>query len=266
MFMLKEILTIIASIFIISSFAQKGEDDRRSAGGNIIDKYGKPVSYAHIRNKSQKEGCIGDLYGNFHTEVFPGDSLEITAVSYCKVIILIPEDFSGKHYPLSVIMFPDTVLLKEIAVHPWPATYSQLRKRFLEVEVEDPAEKLDLHLPSCKDIAAMNRTPGEPGQIGLYSGTSPISLLYNIYSHEARSKKLYAKALNYEKAEKRYNRSLVRTVTRLKNEDDITKFMEFCALQVKFILESTDYELYAAILNCYNEFCESGFRPSEDDE
>jgi hypothetical protein len=49
----------------------------------------------------------------------------------------------------------------------------------------------------------------------------------------------------------------------LKNEDDIKNFMEFCALQIKFILESTDYELYAAILNCYDEYCKAGFQPAQ---
>lgn len=264
--MLKTALTIITSVLIISSFAQSGEENRMIFSGTVTDPNNKPVPYAHIQNKGQHEGWISDLYGNFRASAVPGDSLEITAISYHKVHIFVPADYPGNHYVAEITMIPDTVLLKEIAIYPWPATYSQLKQKFMEVEVKDPASELDLNIPTPKDIAAMNRTPGEPGQIGLYSGTSPISMLYNKYSKEAKSKKLYAEAVNREKAEKRYNRSVVKRVTGLKNEDDITKFMEFCALQIRFILESTDYELYAAILNCYNDFCETGFKPSEDDK
>ena len=59
-----------------------------------------------------------------------------------------------------------------------------------------------------------------------------------------------------ETAGKRYNKEVVSHITGLKDEDQIRKFMEFCALQIKFILESTDYELYAAILGCYKEYCQ----------
>jgi hypothetical protein len=72
--------------------------------------------------------------------------------------------------------------------------------------------------------------------------------------------------MNKERAEKRYNKALVSRITGLKTEDDLKKFMQFCALQIKFILESTDYELYAAISNCYDEYCRAGFQPDQSGE
>jgi hypothetical protein len=262
--MQKCILSLILVFSALSSLAQTGELKRVSVNGTVSDTKNKPVAYAHILNTQRNEGWISDLYGNFKTSAYPGDTLEISSLSFHPVWFVIPEYIHGYEYQADIIMQPDTIQLKEIAIYPWPATLSQLKKEFMKVEVNDPADEIDLHLPSLADIKAMNRTPGIPGQIGLYSGSSPISLLYNQFSREARSKRLYSEVLKREKAEKRYNRTVVTRVTGLKNEDDIRKFMEFCALQVKFILESTDYELYAAILNCYDDFCDSGFQPSVD--
>ena len=106
----------------------------------------------------------------------------------------------------------------------------------------------------------------EPGQIGLYSGPGPVSILYEQFSKEGRSRRMYAEFLRKDKAWTRYNSTVVSKITGLKNEDDIQKFMQFCALQIKFILESTDYELYAAILNCYDEYCRAGFQPDQSGE
>jgi len=262
--MWKSILSLLFVLIAIVSIAQTGELKRVSVKGTIFDTKNKPIAYAHILNEQRNEGWISDLYGNFQTSAYPGDTLEISALSFHPVWFPIPGYIQGSEYQADIILQPDTVQLKEIAIYPWPATLSQLKREFMDVAVNDPADEIDLHLPSLADIKAMNRTPGEPGQIGLYSGTSPISLLYNQFSREARSRRLYSEVLKHEKAEKRYNRSVVARVTGLKNEDDILKFMEFCALQVKFILESNDYELYAAILNCYDEYCQSGFQPSGD--
>ena len=256
--MIRILVTFFTSLCLLSAFSQTGDREKVRIEGEILDARQNPVSYAHILSKPGNDGWVGDYYGKFRVEVFPGDTLIFSAISFHHVLLLVPEDAKTRPYNFSITMHDDTVRLKELVIHPWPATYEQLRRDFMKVEIDDPAADLDLHMPSMKEIAAMNRTPGVPGQIGLYSGSGPFSLIYDQFSKEARSKRLYAEVMKKEKAEKRYNRALVTRITGLKTEDDIEKFMEFCALQVKFILESTDYELYAAILNCYNDFCKAG--------
>jgi len=222
----------------------------------------RPVSYAHIIEKSSDEGWVGDYYGNFRAAVYPGDTLIISAVSYHHALVNIPSDINNLEYHIEVIMQQDTVQLKELVIYPWPATYSQLKKDFLKVEIEDPMADVDLHLPSPEELKMLSYSL--EGGFGLK--VPVISMLYNKYSKEARFKRDYADAMKMEKAYSRYNRTVVSKITGLKNEDDIQKFMQFCALQIKFILESTDYELYAAILNCYDEYCSAGFQPGQSGE
>jgi hypothetical protein len=146
----------------------------------------------------------------------------------------------------------DSIDLTKLGIHPWPATWEQFKKEFMEVKVEDPMANLDLHLPSPEEL----RNYAYP--CGGIRMQGPISYLYDQFSREARSKKTYADLMIKEKVSKRYNKEVVAKVTGMTNEDEIKKFMEFCALQIQFILESTDYELYAAIMNCYSEFCKTG--------
>jgi hypothetical protein len=239
----------------VSSFTQTGEDGRILVKGEIKDQNLKPVSYSHILLKSRNEGCVGDYYGNFRIDVFPGDTLVFSAVSYHHAVIPVPDSIISLEYCINVILQQDTVYLKELVVYPWPSTYEQFREEFIEMEIEDPIADLHLNLPSPEEMRNLARPQG-----GLVM-PGPFSILYDQFSKEARSKRTYAELMRKDKADKRYNRIVVSRITGLKDEDEIIKFMHFCSLQIKFILESTDYELYAAILDCYHDFCKFELGP-----
>jgi hypothetical protein len=255
--MLKTLLTTISFFCLLAIRAQVAEPERIRVEGEIKDAKQNPVSYAHILSKSTHTGWVGDFYGKFRIEVSPGDTLIISAISFHHAIILIPGEVKENPHSLIITLLNDTVNLKELVVRPWPGTYEQLRQEFMKVEVVDPLANLDLHLPSPEELKMS--TYSLEGGFGLRLPL--ISMIYNQFSKEAKFKNNYVEAVNREKAYSRYNKALITKITGIKNEEDIRKFMEFCALQVKFILECSDYELYAAILNCYDDFCNTGFIP-----
>lgn len=177
-----------------------------------------------------------DSAASLHHFIIPKSGTIISAGNYYK-------DF----------MHAKTIKLKDLAGTPWPATYEQFKKEFLELEVEDPLANLDLHLPSPEEMRMLSYSL--EGGFGLRLPL--ISMLYDQFSKEARSKEIYAGLIIKDKAATRYNKDVVSRITGITDEDELKKFMEFCALQIQFILESTDYELYAAIMDCYGEFRKS---------
>lgn len=157
---------------------------------------------------------------------------------------IIPADNFYKYYLQTKTINPGD------SVHaPWPATYEEFKKAFIEMVIQDPLENLDLHLPSPAEMRNLAYSQGGIVMPG------PISMLYDQFSKEARSKRIYADLMKKERADVRYNNVLITRVTGIKHEDEIKKFKDFCVLQVQFILDASDYELYAAIMNCYAEFC-----------
>ena len=253
-------LLVIFLFFCATVFSQTTDEKRVLIRGVIKDSLQNPVSYAHILSKIRNEGFISDYYGTFRAYVMPGDTLITSAVSYRHALIVIPDEITGSEYLAEVILQEDIVELNEIIVRPWPATLELLKQEFMEVEIEDPIAHLDLHLP----------TPEELRNLAYPSGgivvEGPISALYNRYSKEAKSKRIYTELMLKESAGNRYNKEVVSKITGLKSEDQVRKFMEYCALQIKFILESSDYELYAAILGCYKEYCAKDLGPDHPGE
>jgi hypothetical protein len=260
--MMRKLLPGIFLLFFITGYTQNIDNKRITFQGAIKDSANNPVSYAHILVKNRNEGCVGDYYGNFKLPVFPGDTLIISAVPYYHSTLIIPRSPINDDYLAEVILHQKVVYLKEISVSPWPATYEQLKRDFMKVEVEDPLASLDLHLPSPEELKMLSYSL--EGGFGVK--VPLISMIYNQFSREEKMRQDYNEAMNREKAYKRYNSQLVARITGIKNTDELGEFMAFCALQIKFILESTDYELYAAILNCYDEFCKEGLHKGTDDE
>jgi hypothetical protein len=250
--MLKRLIALCICLYTLNSVAQTGGVERILIEGEIKDASQQPVSYAHILVKSRNEGVVGDYDGKFRIGVLPGDTLIISAISFDHVIIPITSatTISGNH--INVCMQTKTVNLKELVVHPWPSTFEEFKEEFLKLEVEDPLANLKLVLP----------TPGEMRNLayplGGFVAKGPVSLLYDQFSKEARSKRLYAGLMRKDRAAVRYNNTLIAKITGIKDEDEIKKFIDFCALQIQFILDSSDYELYAAIMGCYDEFCKTG--------
>jgi hypothetical protein len=157
---------------------------------------------------------------------------------------IIPADNFYKYYLQTKTINPGD------SVHTmWPATYEEFKKAFIALEVEDPLANLDLHLPSPAEM----RNLAYGGYIAVSKG--PVSMLYDQFSKEARAKRIYADLLKKERAAVRYNNVLITRITGIKDEDKIREFIDFCALPVQFILNSSDYEIYAAIMNCYEVFC-----------
>ncbi len=248
-----KILLILFACLSLGLYSQVTEDHKVYISGVIKDSTMNPVSYAHILTMSGKSGWVSDYYGTFRAVAEPGDTLVISAVPFHRAFLVIPHLENGNQYIAEIILQKQTVDLDEIVIRPFPATYEELKQEFMEIEIDDPvAINIQPYLPTPEELRNLAYPQGGITMKG------PVSTIYDQFSREAKSKKLYAELLQKEKAAARYNKVIVARITGLKNDDEIRKFMEFCALQIKFILESSEYELYAAILGCFNDYCERG--------
>lgn len=244
-------LTCLLIIFTLVLNAQEQSQARINVTGDIKDREGAPVSYAHILIKARNEGTVGNYYGSFAIPAFPGDTLTISAISYHDAHIIVPSGFLLTEYPVAIFMSRDTVRLKEVVIHPWPATLEKLKESLLNIEIRDPVgENITPYLPTPQELKALAHPPG-----AIIALPGPFSLMYERFSKEARQKKAYADVTRKESAAKKYNPAVIARVTGLKNTGEIIKFIEFCALETDFILEATEYELYAAIIECYQDYC-----------
>jgi hypothetical protein len=250
--MIKEFFIISFILLSLPSFSQDEERKPVRIHGRIVDSYNLPVSFAHIYNRHRNTGTISDYYGTFNIGSYPGDTLTVSALAYKPLDFVVPDTIRVSRFSYELILEPDTVMLKEQTIYPWPETYEEFRAEILDARPIYEIPKA-LMIPWFARGELTNYAYPEGG----IRISGPVSLLYSVFSKEAKTRKALAQIRIYELVRKRYNPELVSRITGLKDMLEINKLIDYCNLEPGFISKSTDYELYSAIYHCYLEYVQT---------
>lgn len=223
-----------------------------------VDKfYGKIKSYrdsnliedVHIINLSKKLGTTSNKNGLFRISVSPQDSLLFSVLGYEFEMIVVDSTHLIKEKINPVLLNPKTYSIPDVFVWPY-LTYTEFKQAFIHFDRETP--EVDLRLPEEEnEIAAAAANPH-------MSLGSPITALYMRFSKEGKELRKYQETLerdNYEQfLASKYNAHIVQRITGIKNIKEVRIFMDYCNFADDFIARSSEYDIYAAILNCYDQY------------
>lgn len=81
-----------------------------------------PIPFAHIIDINTHSGTTSDYFGYFSFVAKVGDSVRFSSIGYKTSYFHIPDSLiSGDNYSLIQVMQPDTIMLKEAKIYPWPS-------------------------------------------------------------------------------------------------------------------------------------------------
>ncbi len=182
--MMKTILPLIAAFFLMASgvFAQEknlpANDLVQFSGIVVTSDSLNPVPYTSIMIKNTYRGTVGDYYGFFSFVAKMKDTIEFLAIGYKKAVFVIPDTLSDHRCSLIQLLKPDTILLKEIVIFPWP-TKEQFKEAFLR-----------LHIPSDDMVRAKRNL--DPGKLGILATAMPMDGSMNFKNAmEQQTSRLY---------------------------------------------------------------------------
>jgi hypothetical protein len=117
--------------------------------------------------------------------------------------------------------------------------------------MKTPGEQLH---PLVWDILKKRPEKVEPNEPGIMS---PVSMIYNIFSNEAKEKRKYEEIQNREARQKiiqsKFNRESVGNLTGLEGEK-LDRFMEFCNFTDEYILNTKEYFILENVKKKYKQF------------
>ncbi len=148
---LKKILLLLSLFCVLHTYAQDEEETK-----NLIQFSGillstdtttteaQPIFYAHIQIKNTRRGASSNLDGLFSIAAYEQDTVLFSALGFEPNYIVIPDDLEdGDAYSIVHFMQPDTLLLEEAIIYPWP-TPDQFKREFLALDIEhDQLAKLE---------------------------------------------------------------------------------------------------------------------------
>lgn len=238
-------LTILLIGALHGTYAQQA-DSLYLMSGQVVKQDGvSSVSFAHVINVDQKWGVVSDSLGFFNIWVISGDTLNISAIGYRFKEFRV-EDF--KDTLVRITLENRTYEIREARIS-YLGTYKEFEYKVVNLELPD----LGIN-PAVENIFNYVESPPlfvEPAI------TSPASLVYILFSKDAKDKKKYivlkTEEKITEKVRKIYNEKIVKNLTGLE-DDQVIKFMKFCNFRNEYILSMDEYKLYSEILHRLDDF------------
>lgn len=132
------LLFILLFTFSNISFGQEEEKLIQFSGVLVSIDSLDMVSYATIIDKTTKKGTMSDYYGYFSFVTKPGDTIIFNAFGFKPSSYIVPDTLTDIRYSIIHLMTPDTMLLPEVDVYPWPSK-EQFARAFVEMDPYDDA-------------------------------------------------------------------------------------------------------------------------------
>ncbi len=139
------------------AWAQKAKKPVQLSGMVITtDSVPQMVPYAAIFIKKRKQGTTAGPEGFFSIPALPGDSIRFSSIGFMPETLVVPADLEEDSYLVRVRLEPDTTMLREVVLYPWPSP-DRLKDYLLSLQVtttEDDLARRNLALEELKMRAA----------------------------------------------------------------------------------------------------------------
>ncbi|MBN1143434.1 MAG: hypothetical protein JXA72_03385 [Bacteroidales bacterium] len=230
--------------------------DRSVLKGKVVDEYsGRAVEYAYIQNYSRKSNTYSNVVGDFTVEAVPGDTLVLYGLGYFyKKVIVLPEMIDPQHIP-ELTLKQQAYGIAEAKIVGY-GTYNQFKQRFLDLDQpRTPTETLNEQMAEVSRnvaVEAYQKAQAEKKLDGVTFAAVPI--LTPEEKERIKLGRIIKKEQIRDQIYQKFNPMVVRSVTGIKDDDEVISFMVFCDFPDKYLLETDEYELRTRIALKYEMY------------
>lgn len=242
---------------------------RRSYTAKVFDGITfQPLMGASIYNANTHKFSFSDKDGKFTINIALNDTLVISKSIYRQLVVVMNENML-KGYE-DFFLYYKATMLKEVRIIAINPSYEGFKKDIVNIRLPEYYERA--HDTQLSDFEKANATYENSGNLLSLGGkmtTSPISYLYDKYSHKSKMRQLYNEMVSYEeeveRVQDKYNREIVQTLTGLSGEE-LIQFMMYCRFSYYDLVRWSDEQIRAQIKNKffdyqYNKMIDEGYKP-----
>lgn len=139
----------------------------------------EPVPFASVVPKGSFRGTMSDVYGYFSFVAQTGDTVMFSAVGFKRGYYTIPDSLAENKYAIIHVLFPDTIMLTDVPVYPWPSR-EQFADAFLNLDLaQDDHQRALRNLNAAEVLQRMENLPSDPGLAYHYNSAIENTRVYN---------------------------------------------------------------------------------------
>jgi hypothetical protein len=208
-----------------------------------------PIAGAHVINLTTLKGVVSSEKGAFSLIAKPTDRVLVSYIGFDLDTLQNMELVKETGNTLRVYLTPTSYLLPIFQVLSIQ-TFDEFERAFLALQLPEKTIQLNLPLPGSYQSG--------PPNMGAAMIAIPMDFSY--FSKKSVELRKYKRLLDEDESKKmvyaRYNPQVVELVTGLRDEKRIHDLMQYCDFSDQFIREAIDYDLYVAIVGCYQTYQE----------
>jgi len=227
-------------LFVLVAFGIRAQQRSYQLSGVILDSDSATViPFAYVINLNTGNGAVSNYDGRFSIIGKDSDTIIFSYLGYHKKYILVK----------NIRNINDSTKVKITVV---------LKKTMYALETFNvTAFKIKPY-----EREYMNRVINRPRCTNINALQSPITAMYEAFSHKGRANQkladLYEQMLIDEVVEQKFNPEVLRKLTG-DETIDFAKFKKYCYnINDYFIISNDGYDLYAPIMDCYKRWKKEG--------
>ncbi len=136
---MRVLLFLLAILLLADAHAQQPAQQRglvQFSGVVVTGDSLEPVPFTSIMIRGSYRGTVSDVYGYFSFVAQQGDTLQFAAVGFKRSLYVIPTDLPDNKYSMIHQLYPDTIMLRDLKVSPYPSK-EQFADAFLNMQLGD---------------------------------------------------------------------------------------------------------------------------------
>ena len=247
---MKRLWLIVGILCCLSAvFAQQKKYSARVFDGITY----QPLSGASVYNMNTQKFAFTDKTGRFTIDLSLNDTLIISKSIYRQHVAVIDQKlFYGFE---DFFLYYKATMLKEVTIIGINPSYEGFKKDIVTLELPDYYKRMEeTQLSEWQKANAAFKQNGNILSLGGKVTLSPISFLYDKYSHKGKMGRLYNEMLDYEdemeRIQQKYNRELVSEITGLQG-DELLDFMMYCRFNYYDLVRWSDAQIREKIRSNY---------------
>lgn len=216
----------------------------------------QPLSGASIYNVNTKKFAFTDKDGRFTIPLSLNDTLIISKSIYRQLVVCVNQNvYAGME---DFFLYYKATMLKEVRIIAINPSYEGFKKDIVTMELPEYYKRAeDVKLSEFEKANATFQPNGNLLSLGGSVTMSPISYIYDKFSHKSKMNRLYNEMLSYEEETERiqdkYNREIVSNLTGLKGEE-LVNFMMYCRFSYYDLVRMDDEKIRDMIKAKYFEY------------
>lgn len=212
-----------------------------------------PLKGVSVYNINTKKFVFTDAEGKFEMKLSVNDTLILSKSVYRQQIVVINKKMINNFEDF--FLYYKSTMLKEVRVIALNPSFEGFKKDIVTLKLPEYYERAqNIELSEFEKANATYKPNGNLLSLGGQVTMSPITYLYDKYSHKSKMNRLYNEMVSYEeeveRVQDKYNREIVQELTGLKG-DDLLNFMMYCRFSYYDLVRWSDEEIRTQIKNKY---------------